>query len=405
MVGHAGKFLFSWRRFLSCRCSSLRSREGSSDGETVEEFLGLPNFPPCTNGDEYHQMKDDEAANKEQATTKTPTTETSQRTSESMSSVLRQEFQYIVLFFITGYLFYGHYAGWSAIDCIYFSVVVVTSVGYGDLVPTTEIEMLFTAVYILAAMVIVISAISRIVDIFVSGKVVAAMQQAEEAKEKELQRMCKADSDGGADDLFVSDEEHARLERKKQIISCLKAFAMLCAWGGVGTFFFSSQEEFLEGNDNLKDVRPWVGALYFTVVTLTTVGFGDDCPKTDLQKTFCVLFILIGVPLFGAALTEFTALLKGEEAPEEQALNMITSLDEGKVNSLMEFERELNEACGQGESQESGEIDRFEYTAFILVKNGAIKMEALQEIMRSFNKLDVDGSGSISRDDLPSSFS
>jgi len=393
MVGQSGKF-------LNCCCS--RNKPGaSSDGDTVEEFLGLPNFPSFLSGDEYHQMKDAEVAKKEQEqeTPQTPAKEPSQ----SMWSVLRQELQYIVLFFISGYLFYGRYAGWSAIDCIYFSVVVVTSVGYGDLVPTTEEEMLFTAVYILAAMVIVISAISRIVDIFVSGKVVAAMQQAEEAKEKELQRMCHAD--GSADDLFVSDEEQANIERRKQIVSCFKAFAVLCAWGGVGTLFFSSQEEFIEGNDNLKDVRPWVGALYFTVVTLTTVGFGDDCPKTDLQKVFSVLFILIGVPLFGAALTEFTALLKGEEAPEEQALNMITSLDEGKVNSLMEFEHELNEACGQGDSQESGEIDRFEYTAFILVKNGAIKMEALQEIMRSFNKLDVDGSGSISKDDLPSSFS
>jgi len=179
---------------------------------------------------------------------------------------------------------------------------------------------------------------------------------------------------------------------------------MLCIWIVGGAIYFSSQEEFLEGNDNLKDIRPWIGALYFTVVTLTTVGFGDDVPKTDQEKLFIVVFILIGVPLFGAALTEFTALIKGEDTAEEQALNMITSLDESKVNSLMEFEDELNAVCGQEDKQESGEIDRFEYTAFILVQNGAIKMEVLQEIMKSFNRLDVDGSGSISRDDLPRIF-
>jgi len=383
-------------------CCSTRNKPpgvAAADGDRLEDYLGLPQLPSFISGSgaDYVQMEDEQAAKKEKEKEPPPP---AKDTSKSMWSVLREELMYIVIFFIAGYAFYGHYVGWPAIDCIYFAVVVVTSVGYGDLLPTTETEMLFTSAYILAAMVIIISAISRIVDIFVSASVVAAMQKAEEAKEQEMKRMCQSEDAA----MFVSKEEQARLDRRKQILSCLKAFAILSIWMAVGTLYFSHQEEFLEGNDCMKDIRPWIGALYFTVVTLTTVGFGDAVPQTSQEKAFCILFILIGVPLFGSALTEFTALLKGEEAEEDQALNMITSLDEGKVNSLMEFEHELNEACGQHDAQEAGEIDRFEYTAFILVKNGAIKMEALQEIMHSFNKLDVDGSGSISKEDLPSTF-
>ena len=77
-------------------------------------------------------------------------------------------------------------------------------------------------------------------------------------------------------------------------------------------------------------------------------------------------------------------------------------LDESKVDSLMEFEDMLNEACGQENMRESGEIDRVEYTAFVLMLNGVIKMETLQAIMKSLNELDVDGSGSISNADSPS---
>lgn len=30
----------------------------------------------------------------------------------------------------------------------------------------------------------------------------------------------------------------------------------------------------------------WIDALYFSVITLTTVGFGDFTPSTDLGKVF-----------------------------------------------------------------------------------------------------------------------
>ena len=38
-----------------------------------------------------------------------------------------------------------------------------------------------------------------------------------------------------------------------------------------------------------------INSLYFTVVMLTTVGFGDFHPTTDFTRIFTVLFISIGV--------------------------------------------------------------------------------------------------------------
>lgn len=39
----------------------------------------------------------------------------------------------------------------------------------------------------------------------------------------------------------------------------------------------------------------WLDALYFSVVTLTTVGFGDYAPQTDGGKLFTILYIIIGI--------------------------------------------------------------------------------------------------------------
>lgn len=44
---------------------------------------------------------------------------------------------------------YMRLEGWSAIDALYFSVVALATVGFGDLVPTTDAGKLFTVAYIL----------------------------------------------------------------------------------------------------------------------------------------------------------------------------------------------------------------------------------------------------------------
>ena len=49
----------------------------------------------------------------------------------------------------------------------------------------------------------------------------------------------------------------------------------------------------------------WVDALYFTVVTLTTVGYGDLTPQTDAGKLFTIFYILVGLGILGG----FVALI------------------------------------------------------------------------------------------------
>ncbi|MCH2655180.1 MAG: potassium channel family protein [Flavobacteriales bacterium] len=41
----------------------------------------------------------------------------------------------------------------------------------------------------------------------------------------------------------------------------------------------------------------WLDTLYFSLITLTTIGYGDFSPQTDLGKIFTLLYIVIGVAL------------------------------------------------------------------------------------------------------------
>ena len=39
----------------------------------------------------------------------------------------------------------------------------------------------------------------------------------------------------------------------------------------------------------------WLDSLYFSVITLTTIGYGDFSPQTDGGKVFALIYIVLGV--------------------------------------------------------------------------------------------------------------
>ena len=48
----------------------------------------------------------------------------------------------------------------------------------------------------------------------------------------------------------------------------------------------------------------WVDSFYFSVITLTTVGYGDLSPSTQASKLFTVVYVVSGISLIGAYLNE-----------------------------------------------------------------------------------------------------
>jgi len=81
-------------------------------------------------------------------------------------------------------------------------------------------------------------------------------------------------------------------------------FLILLALLVSGTVFYSTVEE-------------WsiVDSLYFSVITLATVGYGDFAPRTTAGKLFTIFYIFVGIGLFvGVA----TAVARGYAAPKSE---------------------------------------------------------------------------------------
>jgi len=50
----------------------------------------------------------------------------------------------LIILYIIGTLFYHTFEGWNYIDSVYFITATITTIGYGDFVPKTDIGKIFT---------------------------------------------------------------------------------------------------------------------------------------------------------------------------------------------------------------------------------------------------------------------
>lgn len=93
-------------------------------------------------------------------------------------------------------------------------------------------------------------------------------------------------------------------------MNALRVIAILSTLAGIilgGTVFFRHVEGW-----------SWIDSYFFTVVTLSTVGYGSLVPATVLGKIGTTVFIFVGLGVFAVAIQQFGtyAVRKREEHTE-----------------------------------------------------------------------------------------
>lgn len=102
----------------------------------------------------------------------------------------------------------------------------------------------------------------------------------------------------------------------------------------------------LEKNIN-TDLKNFIDALWFTFATVTTVGYGDITPKTDVGKLLGIFMMLLGSAIFATFTALFANSLLGQRFEkfhrdvnrETKRLNMIgqqIDLEEEQLQHLLQ---------------------------------------------------------------------
>ena len=119
----------------------------------------------------------------------------------------------------------------------------------------------------------------------------------------------------------------------------------------------------------------WIDSIYMTVITITTVGFGEVQPLDDIAKMFTVLLILASVVIVGYALTVITEYILSKNDFEELKQKKMQKKIDGFTNHIV--------ICGYGRN---GKQAAKKLSAY---KKPFVIIEQDKEIIEKFQTEDI----------------
>ncbi|WP_044403507.1 TrkA family potassium uptake protein [Lacinutrix sp. Hel_I_90] len=115
----------------------------------------------------------------------------------------------------------------------------------------------------------------------------------------------------------------------------------------------------------------WVDAVYMTVITITTVGFGEVQPLDDASKIFTIFLILSSIVIVGYALSIITEYILSKNNYED----LIQKRMQKKIDKL----KDHTIICGYGRNGKQAAVKLMSYKKpFVIVEKNKAVIEKFQ---------------------------
>jgi len=187
----------------------------------------------------------------------------------------------------------------TIIECTYFMTQVITTVGYGDITPAYPRGQVFVGAYVTLSFFVIALLMSEMQEI-VMEKVVKYKQDLEQRLGERLRLRREAAAAAAAAgneeglgaapsssvlDKSISSPKCGLRPLKPPMDGLISAVAIFAGVALIWVLFF----HFYPGEN-----KAWLEAIYMSLITLTTVGFGAITPVTEGGMLFASFFMFIG---------------------------------------------------------------------------------------------------------------
>ena len=188
------------------------------------------------------------------------------------------------------------------LESVYFITVTMTTCGFGYFHPSSDDSKIFTIFFIFFGLIIVLTVINGIVN--------SVLFDAQEGVIRFVHGFRN-----GREDSFLSDSS---LRFYKVTFSFGAILLMLL----IGTLFYSGNEDWSTTD-----------AAYWTVCTMTTVGYGDLIIKYDSSRVFAIFFILSCVLIYTTAVGNLIEVYIETVTAKAAIVNRLCCTVEGSFSS------------------------------------------------------------------------
>ncbi|KAF3444986.1 hypothetical protein FNV43_RR14679 [Rhamnella rubrinervis] len=286
--------------------------------------------------------------------------------SKSTPSVVRVAFVGVVLYVIIGisiYLSTGSFKGhttFKPVDALYFTVVTLCTIGYGDIVPDSTFTKLFTCFFILAGFGFVGILLNGLVTYICDRQEAVLLSTVDENRFNTMVQ------------TYMIDKEKGRMRIRMKVFLALAVVIGCIAIGTVAVHL-------------LEDMN-WVDSFYLSVTSVTTVGYGDYAFTTIRGRCFAIVWLLISTFAVARAflyLTEFRIDKRNRRIASWVLQKEVT------LGDLVAADLD-NDGC----------ISKSEFVIYKLKEMGKIAEKDILQVCKQFDSLEHNNYGKITLADL-----
>lgn len=245
------------------------------------------------------------------------------------------------------------------VDALYFCIVTMCTIGYGDITPNSTATKIFSILFVLIGF--------GFIDILLSGMVSYVL----DLQENHLLRTVKGrgEKDGRS---YLVDVKKGRMRIRMKVALAL-GVVVLCIGLGVTVMHFVER-------------LGWVDSFYLSVMSVTTVGYGDHAFKTLHGRIFAAIWLLV------STLAVARAFLYLAEARVDKRHRRMAKWILGQDMTVAEFLA--------ADIDNNGFVSKSEYVIYKLKEMGKVTEKDIMQISEKFDRLDTGNCGKITLGDL-----